>query len=199
MNKLEQIVTNAEPEARKILEEFVHTFANAIKEIDTLKQKIDYIAHDNRLLRKRLFGSSSEKLIPEPPITQDGLLFNEFELVGQQVELDEVEPLDVPINTPVKQKKSGRKGLPAHLPRSIICHDLASDEKRCACGSEMECIGAQVSEELDYVPAKVEVIQHRCLKYICACCVKKKEKDDSIRVAFNSKNNWNFSRCYTPS
>ena len=79
MNKLEQIVTNADPEARKILEEFVHTFAGAIKEINTLKQKIDYIAHDNRLLRKRLFGSSSEKLTLEEPTTQDELyLFNEL-------------------------------------------------------------------------------------------------------------------------
>ena len=81
MNKLEQIVTNAEPEARKILEEFVHTFADAIKENNILKQKIDYIAHDNRLLRKRLFGSSSEKLAMEEPTIQDDLnLFNEFEL-----------------------------------------------------------------------------------------------------------------------
>ena len=78
MNKLEQIVTNAEPEARIILEEFVHEFANVIKEINALKQKIDYIAHDNRLLRKKLFGSSSEKLTIEEPFIQDDLLFNEF-------------------------------------------------------------------------------------------------------------------------
>src|SRR5580658_8451487 len=124
MNKLEKIVTSADPEARKILEEFVHTFAGAIRENNTLKQKIDYIAHDNRLLRKRLFGSSSEKLALEEPTTQDELyLFNEFELIGQQVELEEIEPLDIPITVPVTKKKSGRKGLPAHLPRNIICHD----------------------------------------------------------------------------
>src|SRR5258708_39020918 len=105
MNKLEQIVTNADPDARKILEEFVHSFAGAIKEINTLKQKIDYIAHDNRLLRKRLFGSSSEKLVLEEPTTQDELyLFNEFELVGQQVELDDIEPLEMPITVSVTRK-----------------------------------------------------------------------------------------------
>jgi len=185
MNKLEQIVTNAEPESRKVLEEFVHTFADAIKEINILKQKIDYIAHDNRLLRKRLFGSSSEKLAMEEPAIQDDLnLFNEFELIGQQVELEDVEPLDVPIKGSVNKKKSGRKALPAHFPRKIICHDLTSEDKFCACGSELECIGAQVSEELEYVPAKVEVTQHRCLKYICECCAKKKEKekDETIQV-----------------
>lgn len=183
MNKLEQIVTSAEPEARKILEEFVHTFADAIKENNRLKQKIDYIAHDNRLLRKRLFGSSSEKLVLEELSMQDDLnLFNEFELVGQQVEPEDIEPLEMPVEGPATKRKSGRKALPAHLPRTIICHDLTADEKLCACGSEMECIGAQVSEELEYVPAKVEVTQHRCLKYICESCVKKKEKDETIQV-----------------
>ena len=183
MNKLEQIVTNADPETRKILEEFVHTFAGAIREINTLKQKIDYVSHDNRLLRKRLFGSSSEKLTLEEPTTQDELyLFNEFELICQQVELEDIEPLDIPIAVPVTKKKSGRKALPAHLPRNIICHDLTPEEKLCACGNEMECIGAQVSEELEYVPAKVEVTQHRCMKYICDCCAKKKENDETIQV-----------------
>jgi len=47
----------------------------------------------------------------------------------------------------------------------------------------MECIGAQVSEELDYVPPKVEVIEHRCLKYLCTCCAKKKAKDEAIQVS----------------
>jgi transposase len=187
MNKLEQIVTSAEPEARKILEEFVHTFANAIKEINVLKQKIDYIAHDNRLLRKRLFGSSSEKLISEEPTIQDDLnLFNEFELVAQQVEPEDVEPLEMPIEGPVTKRKAGRKALPAHLPRNIICHDLTHEEKLCVCGSEMECIGAQVSEELEYVPAKIEVTQHRCLKYICEFCAKKKGNDETIQVTSKS-------------
>jgi transposase len=183
MNKLEQIVTSVDPEARKVLEEFVHSFAIAIKEINTLKQKIDYIAHDNRLLRKRLFGSSSEKLNLEKPAIQDDLnLFNEFELVGQQVEPETIEPLEMPVAGPLTLRKSGRKALPTHLPRSIVCHDLTPEEKLCVCGNEMECIGAQISEELDYVPAKVEVTQHRCMKYICTGCVKQKEKDETIQV-----------------
>ncbi len=187
MNKLEQFVTSAEPEARKIMEELVHTCATIIKENNILKQKIDYIAHDNRLLRKRLFGTSSEKIVAEESATQDDLLlFNEFELVAQNVEPEEVEPLEIPIEKPVNKKKPGRKALPAHLPRSVVCHDLTADEKRCACGNEMECIGANVSEELDYVPAKVAVTQHRCMKYICACCVKKKEKDENIQVTSKS-------------
>jgi transposase len=109
-------------------------------------------------------------------------LFNEFELVAQQVELEEIEPIDILINTPVIKKKLGRKALPAHLPRNIICHDLTLEERLCSCGNEMGYIGAQVSEELDYVPAKLEVIQHRCMKYICEGCAKEKENDETIQV-----------------
>jgi len=112
MNKLERIVTSADLETRKILEEFVHSFATAIKENNTLKQKIEFIAHDNRLLRKRLFGSSSEKIIEEPAVQDDLLLFNEFELVAQQVELDDIEPLELPIENPITHKRPGRKSLP---------------------------------------------------------------------------------------
>lgn len=189
MNKLEQIVTSAEPESKKVLEEFVHTFAEKIKENKRLQQRIDYLAHDIRVLKKRLFGSSSEKMPLEEINEQEDLhLFNEFELVAQEVapeDAEEVEPVDVPTKGPVNpiiQKKLGRKALPAHLPRKVICHDLTEDEKNCVCGCEMSYIGAQVSEELEYIPAKVEVIQHRCLKYICKYCVKKKETDDSIQV-----------------
>jgi transposase len=186
MNQLEKIVKNADPEARKILEELVHACAENIKENNRLKQIIDYYKHDIRLLKRKLFGRSSEKLLLEEATPQDDLnLFNEFELTAQEVspeDVKEIEPFEVPITGPVTQKKAGRKALPAHLPRTVICHDLSDEEKRCACGCEMACIGAQVSEELEYIPARIEVIQHRCLKYICEYCAKKKEKDDSIQV-----------------
>lgn len=183
MNKLEHIVKNAAPETRKILEEFVHSFADMIKENNLLKQKIDYIAHDNRLLRKKLFGSSSEKLAMNEPGSQDDLqLFNEFELIAQQIDLEDVAPLDTLTTPPVTRKKSGRKALPAHLPRNIVCHELTPDEKRCACGHDRECLGVQISEELEYVPAKVEVTQHRCMKYLCTACAKKKEQGEDLQV-----------------
>ena len=34
----------------------------------------------------------------------------------------------------------------------------------------MECIGADVSEQLDYQPTKVTVLEHRCKKYGCGSC-----------------------------
>ena len=48
--------------------------------------------------------------------------------------------------------------------------------------SVLECIITQVSEELEYVPAKVQVIEHRCKKYICTACVNAKKTEPAIQV-----------------
>ena len=54
MTELEKIVENSHGTTRQALEQLVHSLADSIKEINLLKQKIDYIQQDNRLLRKRL-------------------------------------------------------------------------------------------------------------------------------------------------
>ena len=52
-----------------------------------------------------------------------------------------------------------------------VVHDLADDEKACPCCGEMRAvIGEVVSEQLDYVPSKVLVIENVRLKYGCKVC-----------------------------
>ena len=41
-----------------------------------------------------------------------------------------------------------------------MIHDLPEEEKKCACGHEKTRMGEEVSEQLDYIPAKVQVIRH---------------------------------------
>jgi transposase len=179
MNKLEEFVKSTEGETRKVLEELVYSMADVIKQNKILQQRIDYYKYDIRLLKKKIFGSSSEKIITgqQEPSQKDLYLFNEFELVSQQVELD-LAVLPTIESIPSTKKKSGRKRLPAHLPRITIEHDLQEEEKNCHCGSVMECIGTQTSEELEYIPAVLNVIEHRCKKYICADCVRNNEENN---------------------
>ncbi len=177
MNNLEKIVKNTSGETRKALDEMVTALAGAVREIDQLKQKLSYIEHTNRLLRKRLYGSSSEQLDTQTFPYQD-TLFNEFELCAQQIELAEP-PTTPPAPTPAR-KPCGRKPLPKHLPRQVVEHDLSEEEKRCVCGDEMQCIGAQQSEELRYRPAQFTVIEHHCKKYRCSRCSANHNKDASV-------------------
>ena len=69
-----------------------------------------------------------------------------------------------------QRKKSGRKPLPKDLPRVQQVHDLAECDKTCACGVELTQIGTETTEQLDIIPAKVQVIEHVRLKYACKSC-----------------------------
>ncbi len=51
-----------------------------------------------------------------------------------------------------------------------IRHELPEAERLCNCGSVLAEIGADVSEQIDYVPAKVQVLRHVRVKYACPGC-----------------------------
>ena len=71
----------------------------------------------------------------------------------------------------INPHKHGRRKLPDHLPRRPIVHDLTDEQKKCpCCGEARACIGSQVSEQLEYIPAKFEVLQHIRHKYACTHC-----------------------------
>jgi len=78
----------------------------------------------------------------------------------------------VPAHT---RKKRGRKPLPDKLPRIDIIHELPDGERRCDIdGQQLTEINAVVSEQLDIIPAKIQVIRHIRKQYACPCgqCIK---------------------------
>ena len=71
----------------------------------------------------------------------------------------------------INHHKHGRRKLPDHLPRRRIVHDLTDEQKKCPCCGEARArIGSETSEQLEYVPAKFEVLQHVRHKYACKHC-----------------------------
>ncbi|MBU0719230.1 MAG: IS66 family transposase zinc-finger binding domain-containing protein [Planctomycetes bacterium] len=65
----------------------------------------------------------------------------------------------------------GRRKLPADLPRKQIVHDLSEEEMRCPCCGTMRVrIGQETSEQLEYEPAKLYVIEHVRPTYACKQC-----------------------------
>ncbi|MEQ3633720.1 IS66 family transposase [Thalassolituus sp.] len=136
------------------------------------QSRIQFLEEQIILFKQRQFGKSSEKS------DQQAELFDEVEReddasAPDTAELIEAESLasessdDTP--KPVK-KTSGRKPLPAVLPRVRIEHDLAEADKRCACGCVKTCIGEDTSEQLDIIPAVVQVLVHARKKYACKAC-----------------------------
>jgi transposase len=51
-----------------------------------------------------------------------------------------------------------------------IEHDLPTADKICACGCTKICIGEEASEQLDIIPAVVQVLVHARKKYVCKAC-----------------------------
>jgi len=69
------------------------------------------------------------------------------------------------------RRGGGRGRLPDHLPREVVDHDLADVDKPCpCCGETRQRIGCETSEQLEFVPAVLKVIEHRRWKYACRRC-----------------------------
>jgi len=73
----------------------------------------------------------------------------------------------------------GRQPLPKSLKRRRVVYDLAETDRQCpVCHGELKHIGEDIREELEYVPASLEVIEQACQKYACpkGCTVVTAEK-----------------------
>lgn len=78
-----------------------------------------------------------------------------------------------PDETAVGEKPNGhgRKKLPDHLPRKRVEHEITGKDLVCPdCNGEKKRIGEEVSEQLEFVPASLFVIEHVVGKYACPCC-----------------------------
>ena len=117
----------------------------------------------------RRYAASSEKIAPNQL-----RLFDEAE-VGVEAEQAEDETGESILVEAHTRKKRGRKALPDTLPRVDIVHELDEAARRCPHdGQTLIEIGDVTSEQLDIVPAKIQVLRHIRKKYACACgqCIK---------------------------
>ncbi len=130
-----------------------------------------------RLLRAQLYGRKSEKVIPiDGP--QPLPLFDMPEPEG--LEDESAEEIHVPEHT---RKKRGRKPLPDDLPRVEVVHDIDEKDKTCPCGCTLKRIGEETSEQLDIIPAKIQVIRHIRPKYACPECEGVEDDGPTVKIA----------------
>ena len=69
-----------------------------------------------------------------------------------------------------KKRGGGRRALPDHLERIEVSSKETGPTECGGCGATMKVIGADRSERLDYIPAKVRVLVTVREKRACACC-----------------------------
>lgn len=127
------------------------------QELVYLRTWIEKLKLELTRLRRLQFGRSSEQLSQR---------IEQLELIVGELEISTAQPTPVLRSTPAR--KPVRKPLPAHLPREAVIH--APDPTCPDCGTAMQRIGEDISEMLEYVPARFKVIRHVRPKLGCACC-----------------------------
>jgi transposase len=133
----------------------------SVHEIEKLKFQI-------ARLRRMQFGRSSERITRQ--IEQLELQLEELE-TGEAEDRAHAAAEERP--EPIRPRsKPKRKPLPDHLPRQEIVHQPEADGA-CTCpdcGAGMAQLGEDVTEVLDYVPGRFQVIRHVRPKYACKAC-----------------------------
>jgi transposase len=139
-----------------------------LEQLGNTNRKLTKMEHQLQQLLRRLYGRSSEKIDPKQMV-----LFAEM-LKQLEAQNPPTEPEPEPAAPPKPRKGHGRRRIPDDLPRERRIHDLPEEDKPCpCCGTAREVIGREVSEQLDFEPAKLKVIQHVRLKYVCKACEQK--------------------------
>jgi transposase len=131
------------------------------EQVSTHALEIEHLKLLIAKLKRMQFGRKSEKLDHE---------ILQLELRLEELQADEgAQRIEQPPRriTGVSAKRAPR---PSHLPRDVQFH-LPADTTACSqCGATMKRLGEDVSEQLEYVPARFKVIRHVRPKYACSCC-----------------------------
>ena len=149
----------------------------ALKEM-IIKQQAQISSRDAELerlqliiarLRRLQFGRKSEKIQRE--IEQLELQLEDLEEGAAEKKQGAGSTLAAPaaaIFASVTEKPA-RRALPEHLPRQTEIHQ--PEQESCpGCGGELRKLGEDVSEMLEYVPARFKVIRHVRPKLSCTKC-----------------------------
>jgi len=152
------------PEDVSVLQQMIRELLASLKARD---RRIDQLTHRLDQLLRRVYGRRSEKIDPHQ-LALFQQLIDEATAISTQ-------PPDEPVaespEPKPKRRGHGRRKLPRNLPRKKVVHELPEAERICrCCGEPMTKIGAETSEQLDYVPASLYVVEHVRPKYACRQC-----------------------------
>jgi transposase len=150
----------------------------AAEQIEAQRQR--HKAEVEALLR-RFYGPRNERFDPTQ-LLLFGRLVDTMPLDIKAVEQEAGQKL---VTRRVRNRHNhGRGVLPAHLPREIVNHDLKDAQKVDANGRPLKFIGYEISEQLEFQPGGLFVLQHRRFKYAPADY---QESDSGAKIVIADK------------
>jgi transposase len=155
-------------DARRRIDELQRVLEETAADYNQLQEKHAALAETLALLRRYVFGPRRERLLDDPG---QGHL---FDLHDTAIELEAAAPPEPDTTAPGERPKAARprrRNALDHLPHIRIEHDLPETEKTCSCcGGTKQRIGEDLSRELEFIPARLEVKVHVLPKYACPKC-----------------------------
>ena len=136
--------------------------------LDQERRRVELFAEENALLieqlrqfKREVFGKRSERWVP----VEQTPLFNEAEVLVAEALADDAQENQIEVKAHTKARGK-RKPLPENLPREIVIVDIPEHEKTDAQGNPLvRLVGKEISEQLEYSPASMRVIETHRLKY----------------------------------
>ncbi len=169
---LEQELSNLKESEKKLREE------NEIKQkrIEILEHNVEALTQALLQAAKQRFGASSEK-------TPDGngqlyLFEGETELSSEE---EKAQTQTVKAHARLKRKSGDKARQIADIPREVVECVLNVEEVCDVCSSSLQVIGKKtVRTELEYIPAKLKVIEYMQYTYKCSTCGTTEEYPDAV-------------------
>jgi transposase len=150
--------------AQQLIRELIKTLAQQVHLNEKLQHQLE------QLLRQR-YGRKTEQVDPAQLLLFAQEILAQAEPEPAPPPEPESEPAPAPAASAPKTDGHGRKRLPASLPRRPVLHDVPPEHRVCPdCGAERTCIGHEIREQLEFIPASLVVLEHIRPKYACQAC-----------------------------
>jgi transposase len=153
--------------AQRRIDELERVLDQTAADYDALKEQHAELSETLALFRRYVFGQRRERFTDAPG---QGHLFDVPEIIDEP---ESAAPSTQDKAAPQRSmpNRAVRRTRVDHLPHIRIPHDLPESEKTCSCcGGAKRLIGEDVSRELDFIPARLEVKVHVLPKYACPKC-----------------------------
>ena len=137
--------------------------------IARLQRENQGLTHRLDLALRRIYGRSSERIDPAQLLLFGQTMRRAAQAVESLAQAQQAKTSGS--DSRPKRRGHGRRPLPADLPRHRVEHAIDQTELICPCCDQPRVrIGEEISEQLDYTPASLFVIQHVRPKYACRQC-----------------------------
>jgi transposase len=165
MKVINKTSSNKEKTPQEIIAELQAKLEKQQQEILHKTQEIELLRHRLNVALNHRYGKRSEKI----SANQLSLFDEATQPTTEEAVAIEQAETEIAVAT-YTRKKPGRRALPKDLPRKQVIHDLTDAEKICPCGKPLHHFGEDKSEQLEFIPAQVRVIEHIRYKYACKQC-----------------------------